>query len=86
MLTWKVRYTKKLRYDTQLDFRFVVGGITPLGIPTDSAETWCSVRVPGLAPAFDCITVLPDSCALNLSKTDVTPNPFTLTYKVWNSS
>ncbi len=85
-LTWRVRYTKKLRYDTQLDFKFVVGGMTTLGIRTDSTDTWCTVRVPGLAPAFDCSLSLPDSCIANPVGNDVTPNPVTVEYRVWNTS
>ncbi len=85
-LSWKVRYTKRLRMDTELQFRFVVGGMGETGIPTDSADTWCKVRVPGLAPAFMCWMSMPDSCGLNSTETDVTPNPFRVTYKIWNYS
>jgi hypothetical protein len=83
-LTWLVRYTKKLRYDSCLDFRFVVGGLGPTGMPTDSVESWCRVCVPGMRPAYACSIEMPDSLALNTAGTDVEPNPFTVTYKVWN--
>jgi len=85
-VSWNVRYLKKYRYDTFLEFKFVVGGVGPTGLPTDSVETRCVVKVPGLAPSFACSMTLPDSVYLNPTKTDVTPNPFPAVYKVWNTS
>ncbi len=85
-VSWDLNYTKKLRYDTYLDIKFVVGGVGPTGLPTDSVEAWCRVRVPGLQPSFACDMKLPDSLALNSTETDVTPNPFIATYRVWNTS
>ncbi len=85
-VSWNVRYTKKRRYDQILDFKFVVGGTGPTGLPTDSVEVWCRVEVPGLAPSFACDFTAPDSIALNASETDVEPNPFTVRYRVWNTS
>ncbi|MBI5648211.1 MAG: VWA domain-containing protein [Ignavibacteriae bacterium] len=85
-VTWDVTYTKKLRYDTYLDFKFVVGGVGPTGLPTDSVESWCRVRVPGLQPSFACDISMPDSISLNATETDVEPNPFDVTYRVWNTS
>jgi hypothetical protein len=85
-LTWNLRYTKILRYQTYLDIRFVVGGMGPTGIPTDSVEAWCRVRVPGVMPSVSCWFRLPDSLALNAEGTDVEPNPFPVVFKVWNTS
>ncbi|MBL0176845.1 MAG: hypothetical protein IPP94_16550 [Ignavibacteria bacterium] len=85
-MKWNVTYTRKLRYDTYLDFKFVTGGVGPTGLPLDSVETWCRVRVPGLAPSFACVMHMPDSLPLNATKTDVTPNPFTVRFHVWNTS
>jgi hypothetical protein len=85
-LSWRVLYTKKLRVDTYLDFRFVVYGKGPFGVALDSIEIWCRVRVPGLKPSFQCSIAMPDSLAANAAGTDVEPNPFTITYKIWNDS
>jgi hypothetical protein len=85
-VSWNVRYTKKLRYDQILTFKFVVGGTGPTGLPLDSVETICQVRVPGLAPSFACTLTLPDSLALNAAETGVEPNPFQIVYRVFNTS
>ena len=85
-MKWNVTYERKLRYDTELDFKFVTGGVGPTGLPLDSVETWCRVRVPGLEPSFACVMLMPDSLPLNATKTDVTPNPFTVRFHVWNTS
>jgi hypothetical protein len=85
-ISWNLMYTKKLRYNSTLFFKFVVGGLGPNDLQTDSVEVWCKVEVPGLAPSFACSFTAPDSIALNSSETNVEPNPFTVTYKVWNTS
>jgi hypothetical protein len=84
ILTWYVRLTRNLPVDTELDFRFVAGGMAPNGIPADSMEARCRVRVPGVAPQLACTLTLPDSLPLNGSGTDVEPNPFPVLCTVWN--
>ena len=84
VMKWSVRYTKKFRMDTELQFRFVVGGLGPTGLPTDTAESSCSVRVPGLPPLLACELILPDSLRLNATRTNLEPNPFTVRYRIRN--
>jgi len=84
--TWTVRYTKKLRVNTVLEFKWSVAGVGPTGIPTDTVNAFCTVDVPGLKPSFECTTVAPDSLALNAAETNVEPNPFTYTYTIRNTS
>jgi hypothetical protein len=85
-LSWSLTYTKRLRYDSFLDFKTVIGGVDSAGTPLDSIEVWCRTRVPGLVPAYSCSMTLPDSLPLNAAQTDVTPNPFTIRYTVRNTS
>ena len=85
-VTWQVKYDKKLRYNTTLVFKFMVGGTGPNGLILDSAETNCETYVPGLKPSFGCILTIPDSLGLNSTETNVEPNPFTIEYKVFNTS
>jgi len=83
---WTLRYTKKLRLDSKLDFKWSVGGVGPTGIPTDSANVYCTIDVPGLKPSYECTAVAPDSLGLNGAGTKVEPNPFTFTYTIRNTS
>ena len=86
-IQWAIRYTKRLRYDTQLDFKFVAGGVDSANTPIDSVYHFCHMLVPGLQPSYTCLGLrIPDSLALNAEGTDVTPNPFTITHSIWNSS
>ncbi|MBL0175618.1 MAG: T9SS type A sorting domain-containing protein [Ignavibacteria bacterium] len=84
--TWKVTFTKRRRYDSYLDFKFVVGGRGPTGLPMDSSVIWSRVRVPGLAPNFACDISMPDSLLLDALQTGLVPDPFVLRYWIWNSS
>ena len=84
--TWSVTFTKRRRYDSYLDFKFVAGGRGPTGLPMDSSEIWCRVFVPGLPPNFNCDMSMPDSLLLDASKTGLVPDPFVVRYWVWNSS
>ena len=85
-LSWTVRWTKRYRYNSSAPFRFTVVGRGVTGVLVDSVETRCEVPVPGLQPSFVCSIAMPDSLGLNATETDVTPNPFTVSYTVTNTS
>jgi von Willebrand factor type A domain-containing protein len=85
--TWTVRYTKKLRYNTTLEFKWAIAGMGPTGIPTDTVNAYCEVDVPGLKPSFDCEIFAPDSLGLNAEGTGYVPSStFDYTYRIWNTS
>ncbi len=85
MIEWKLRYSKRYRYDIRLNFLCVAGAIGPTGIPTDSSYHWHWIRVPGIEPSYACYLRCPDSLTLNATGTGVEPNPFNVEYVVWNS-
>ncbi|MBI5647529.1 MAG: VWA domain-containing protein [Ignavibacteriae bacterium] len=85
-VSWPVKYGAVPKRDRFLDFRFVVTSVAENGVPIDTNETWCRVRVPGQAPDLLCEITLPDSLSVDASGADLTPNPFPITYRVWNSS
>ena len=72
-LRWKLRYTGSFPYDTFLDFRFVTGGLQPSGLPTDSVENCCRVRVPGTGIETAVAGQVPEATLPSLSP--AFPNP-----------
>ncbi|MBL0176844.1 MAG: hypothetical protein IPP94_16545 [Ignavibacteria bacterium] len=86
-VTWRVRYTSRPRIDEYPDFRFIVGGADDEQNPTDSVGTMCRMRVKGVRFFPRCLHIqMPDSLPVNQDGTDVTPNPFTIRYGLWNPS
>ena len=83
-LTWTVRWTQQYRTTVFPQIRFTVTGKTAQGAPLDSVVSLCHIPIPGLQPLFVCTIEMPDSLVLNVSKTDVEPNPFTVRFTITN--
>jgi hypothetical protein len=73
-LRWLLRYTAKLPHDSYLDFRIVVGGIAPWGMPIDSIETWSRILMPGTGIETAVAGQVPEATLPSLSP--AFPNPF----------
>ncbi len=85
-LKWWVYYTKRFRRDVKEEFHYKVGGLGITGIPTDTAEIFDYVAIPGIQPHLSCTLTAPDSLGLNALGNGNAPNPFKITYTVRNDS
>jgi hypothetical protein len=83
-LSWTVQFLKRYRTDQYPEFHFRIGGVDSTDAALDSADVYCTVRVPGTQPALHCALSLPDSLTLNADGTGYVPNPFPVIYTLSN--